>query len=386
MFVVNPKKKSKRSLEIINNIERCKLILKKYFLKKNIFVNERGLSYQVDIIEMQKPDLLLINFNKFHPEPDGIYSLYQIISFYIHVSVKVIERCSTKKKYWIVKIINVAVAKQKRMEKRIKISDNEAIASNFKISKNIIEENTKHIPATVKIALIKIKEKLINKVDNIEVQSYEDDEQIKASLAGHVCRSRKPLIISNTSDIRSYERYNESYFDINSYLKNNISNYITKCKQRGVVSQICVPVIYVNYDRTVVPIGYIFLENNKRFFSMRDVRIVWKMVREIIKQIEKADTIILVIKEKVIDISHKGLLLQIKDKKLIGNLYNKTSFIFNITFKKQAPLSLFALIQSIKEIKEGYLVGLEIDEHYVNPNDLKRFYKNVEFLALKDDL
>jgi len=261
----------------------------------------------------------------------------------------------------VVKIDKVLVAKKKRNSERVVPPKETVYANNFKITKSNMELDALNVPTFVRIVFQEYETKLSKKkYDFIKISSF---------LAGMpekffaVRQSGKTYYIRNTQDLKSYTTENtEEFLDFEEEFIEEPKNLMIKYKLEKIVSEVIMPVIFVNSENEAVVIGYIHVQSKTKFIEFEDVMEIKLLCFEMIDRIREAFTMVYTNKAEILNLSEEGLKIKVSDKDVISQISIVNGFTMDIVFKMQTPIQVSVLVRNLAKSPEGdLLVGLEID-------------------------
>ena len=96
---------------------------------------------------------------------------------------------------------------------------------------------------------------------------------------------------------------------------------------------------------------------------------------KLIDRIRDANTHLIPMHQRVIDISRGGAKLKITDKNLQKYIMRSKGFIFDLVFKLQAPITIFGEVKVSYTDDEGnLLVGVDFEGNSSRKDEMKRYY------------
>ena len=372
-----------RDLEIVREPSKFMNLIRKHFVASKLMLNGFEPPPEIKIIELREPSHIVVDFQGFQVSVGQTYKIYTVIARYAHICARMVQDKVAGGRYGLLVLEYLAIARQNRDAVRIPIIDNSVFISNFRVSRNEINLNMQRIPTSVKLGFTELRNTLIGRADHVEVEVYEAGGTVRGSLPIEVCESAKPLLISNTLDAESYKPFNRSYFDAAAYFKKYLERQIAEFRKKGIVSEICIPVIYLVGGQTVLPLGYILMQSRTKHFLPEDVQEIWHIAKNTIERIRSSNTLLISERESVTDISRGGLMVHVKNPVLIEHLYKKNPLTFDLFFRMQAPTTLYGAIRSIMELDVGIKLGIQILGNSSRPKEMERFNENIEILEKK---
>ncbi len=382
MLVSKKELANQRDLIVVKSPEKIVPLLNEHFLNTAIFIKGHEPPVEVKIVEIRKPNHVVLNFMGYEPSLNETYILYKILNRYCHISARVVQEKVHGGRYHLLTLDHIAIAKKKRDSKRIAVIDDAIFISNFRVNRSEMNINSNRIPTSIKLGLSELKNIYHERADYIDVQHYDKlaSSNKKNPIFDKICISAKPLLLKNTLDSASYKPFNSAYFDYATYLGTKINQKITEYRQKGILSEICIPVVYAIQDQTSVPLGYVHMQSKAKYFSQHDVKDVWQGIKSVMKRIRDSNTMIINEREKIVNISYGGMLLFIQNKDLIEKIEKQTNLIFDLFFRMQAPITLSGLIRKFEKGDKGVHLGIEIEGNSSRPNEMERFHENLDKL------
>ena len=379
MLITNNKLTSfQRDLIIVKEADKISGLIKKFFLNKTLNVSSYDPPLKAKIIEFRSPNYVVIDIIDHVTTKEETYTFYIILNRYAHITAQVTEVGVSGGRYTLFEINHIAVAKEGRTSTRILVKDKEVLIGNFKISRNLINVNTNRIPTSIKLGFTELKKQVKDMADILQIETLDEKDEISGGIFRTIVLSGKPMLLTDTSDLKSYHPYNRSYFDFSDYLKSSKNLYIEDCKKKGIISEMILPIIYIDQDNTPIPFGYIFMQSKTRRYVPDDVRKVWLLIKDMIKRISEANTLQIPDHELVIDISKNGLMAKIKNPNLIEILRKQSYFTFDLFFKMEAPITLYGLICNFNKTSDGVLLGIHIQGNSSRVGEMERYTKRLD--------
>ena len=378
-----PKARSNRNLEYIKAPEKIMYLLEKYYIGNKLLISGYDPPEEVNIIEARKPNHLVIDFKQIIPKIGEIYTFYTVMARYTSIKAKVVQDQINGGHHCLLVIKYVGIASQKRVARRISVRNESIDVGNFRISRNMLSIGVHHIPTSIKLGFSKLKNILHSKADYIEVYTCDEQSSFNNSLIDHICRVGKPILVSDIKDPKFYSPFNSSYFDYASFLGKKLGEKIIELGQKGIVSEIYVPIIYMTSEHTPIPVGCVHLQNKSKLLTPLDVKLVWESIKSMMIQIKKSNTELIAEKEQVIDISRHGLMLLLRKAYVIEALREQQALTFDLIFHMQQPITLYGYIRNFIE-KDGMAkVGIQIEGNSSRPKEMDRFNENITVLEAK---
>ncbi len=374
---MNTTERKKRETELISDPSKRQHIISKFLLKTEMNI-KGSKNNSFGIIKELSPDFSKIHVwigeNRDLKEGEKII-FFKVLARYISLQCTVLTQ--KPQSHYIMQIDSMVIAKKDREDKRIQPPANTVWITNIRTSKTNIDASLFNIPTFVKVNFADYEAKLKSTCDFIKIDVFSGlDEKLDV-----VRRSGKTLFIENTSDINSYKALNDDFIDFAEEMDDEIKTVINDYKAKKIISELIVPVIYVNHDQVAIPIGYIQMQSKSSNFDLGKVMEIKTLTFEMVDRIRESNTSINTKKFPVTDLSSGGLKVKIDDKDLVNELPKHAGFTFDIFFKMQSPLTSFGLIRSVsRDIDNNLYLGISLMGNSARPGEKKRFIDNLNTL------
>lgn len=278
----------------------------------------------------------------------------------------------------IVKIDKILMAKKNRGSMRITPHRDVVYANNFKITKSSVDLDSLNVPTFVKITFQDYENRLLKKFDSIKIAVFNPGMAEKFFAVKH---TGKTYYIRNTQDIKSYSTDNqEDFLDFEEDILEEPKSIMAKYKFEKVISEVIMPVIYVNSDNEGVALGYIHIQSKTKFIEFEDVMETKILCFEMIDRIRESFTIVYTDKAEIINLSQDGVKVKITEDELIAQISVVQGFTMDIVFRMQSPIQISVHVRNVSKSPEGDLyVGLEIDGF--RKGDKERYLDNLRVLT-----
>ena len=298
--------------------------------------------------------------------------LYKVFKKYVEMSCIVVKRIEHDCYELEVKAIKLAFVERRCYRKAILVKNSVSV-SNIRISRNIINTSLFHIPTVVKVHFHSYEERLreMGMADEVYIQIFDRrDDKLE-----HVRKTSKSLYIRDTQDKASYTPGNlEQFLDCRRVLNESVENLMNSYRKSCIVSEAIVPIIYKDYSGNNIPLGYFHLITKTNNIEMDTITQLKAMATEIVQRIQDSNTIFIDKKENINNISEMGLQLKIENDETKRHLMHQHGFRFDVIFKIQQPITVFAEIVYTAKVQDGPLiVGVEIYGKSSRQNDMKRY-------------
>ena len=305
--------------------------------------------------------------------------LYKVFKKYVEISCTVVRRIQNNQYELEVKAIKLASVDREFSRKAI-LEEGSVSVSNIRITRNIINASLFHIPTVVKVHFHSYEDRLreMKLADEVYIRIFDRrDDKLE-----QVRKTSKIMYLRDTQDSNSYTSGNhEQFLDCSRVLNENVEKQMNSYRKSGIISEVIVPIIYKDYSGNNIPLGYFHLITRTKNIEGDTISQLKTMGVEIVQRIRDSNTIFIDKKENINNISKKGLQLKIEDEETKNYLVHQNGFSFDIIFRIQQPITVFAEIVYTAEIKDGPLiVGTEIYGGSSRRNDMKRYKDLLERL------
>ncbi|GBF48688.1 hypothetical protein LPTSP4_01880 [Leptospira ryugenii] len=370
--------RSKRSLDVFSDKEKKLHVLTKFLLNQELNIKDSVPAGDVCTLKKVSGDGSKVQVST-RPtttlNPGQKLILYKILGRYLHLECTVESEKGDSQ--YVLLVDKIAIAKKDRDAQRIYLQPGQAWITNIVSSKAKIETDMFHVPTAVKVNFQDYENKLRNKCDFIKINTFtnDDDEKIRT-----IKKTKKLLLISDAQNPASYNSApNEDFILFSEEVDSEISKEINQFRNQKIISEMIIPVLYLNDDDESIPIGYIQMQSKTEHFDLLKAIETKTIAFEMVDRIRNSNLIKSDGKYPVLDISEGGLKVKIDHPDLILSIPKLNGFQFDIFFKMQAPLTAYANIKSITKDEEGHLtVGLALAGHSSRIGEKKRFLENVE--------
>ena len=353
--------------------------------KEDVFTFIKSFLYNKPLLIKYAPDLGEIKINEFLDDgtimvvansdflPEKEFTIYGLIDKYIEIDLQIEEargpgyfKCSIKK---------VKRAASIRKEIRFKVTPEEVVATNFKISKQTIDISGYNIPTGIKVLLDQFQSQNSRLSDLVKVDILENEDAILKQIK----KTGETLFVEDMSNPESYKAITSDFIDLKKLLGVDLGAYIKRNIEKGYKSIIISPVIYLTDTMHSFPFAYIQLISKTENFTIEKVLEVKDLIFKLIDRIRDANTILIQIHQEIVDISKTGAKLKITDNNLQKYIVKARGFVFDILFKLQAPITIFGDIRSTYTDEFGDMyVGVDFAGNSSREDEMKRFYSMID--------
>ncbi|TGN18123.1 DUF1577 domain-containing protein [Leptospira idonii] len=372
--------RTKRSLDVFSDKEKKLHVLTKFLLNQELNIKDSEAPGEVCFLKKVAGDgtKILVGVRPTTTLFVGQkLVLYKILGRYLHLECTV-EQEKGESQY-VLTLDKIAIAKKDRESTRISVQPGSVWITNIISSKAKIETDMFHVPTAVKVNFQDYENKLRDKCDFIKISNFtsEDNEKLR-----RVKQSKKALLLEDTQNPESYENApTEDFLVYVDDIDHEFQTEMNRFRNQKIISELIIPVLYLNDEDESIPIGYIQMQSKSEKFDLIKAMETKTIAFEMVDRIRHSNMIKTDGKFPVIDISEGGLKVKVDHPELIQSLPKLTGFHFDIFFKMQSPLTAFGMIRSIQKDQEGHLtVGLSLAGHSSRQGEKKRFLENVEIM------
>lgn len=294
-------------------------------------------------------------------------TIYSVLSKFVEIDLQLFKKVS--KDVYQFTIVGSNIAKTNRENFRFSIEPGDAFITNIKTSRNIIDASKYSIPTSVKVIMHQHRHLLEDIADEVHISPF-DEKDSKHKL---VRKTLKTYYIRDTQDMESYNPLDENFIDIHRYLGNNLTNTMQYYRKRDIVSEIISPVIYISLKQEPIPLGIIQIISKSKILEPTDVLNTAEISFQIVDKIRIANTMTINERQSVLDIGRGGAKILITDEELKNSIVHQSGFSFDLFFRMQAPITLYADIRSTtKNDKGDLIVGVDFSGHSSRKDELRR--------------
>ncbi|MCE9499417.1 MAG: DUF1577 domain-containing protein [Leptospira sp.] len=327
-----------------------------------------------DLEVVTDPEKRVFILKPVHKESKKI-TFYKILAKYIHIECTILEE--RPQGNYLLEINSLVIAKGDRDDSRIRPPEGTVWITNVKTSKTDIDAGLNNIPTFIKVNFSEYQNKLRHTSDYIKVDVFQSSEDH----LNLVRTTGRTLYIEDTQNPESYKAISDDFIDYAEELGDDLKTMMTRFKNKKIVSEMIVPVIYISHDEIGIPIGYIHMQSKSTKFDMGKVMEVKTLAFEMVDRIRESNTMVNSGRFPVLDLSTGGIRVRIDDPQLVNELPRHPGFTFDLFFKMQSPLTVYGLIRSVTKDKEnGLYMGIAIAGNSSRQGERKRFLENLNIL------
>jgi hypothetical protein len=343
-----------------------KLHLKYYINGTEVQINEY----------LDDKSIMIVTDPGVKPENDEL-TIYGLLDKYIEIDLSVINVQGPG--YFKCGIKSIRRAKRGRRDLRFKISPDEAVATNFKVSKHTIDISSFKMPTSIKVLMDQFQSNNSKLGDIVKVDVLDQSDAVQNLIK----KTGKILYIEDVSNRESYRSVNEDFLDLTEDLKDDLDMYLNQNVVRGYKSIIISPLKYGAEGEKPIPFGYIQVISKSEHFTSEKVELISDMTEQLIERIRDSNTILISVSQQIVDMSKGGAKLKITDENLKKYLSISNGFIFDIVFKLQAPITIYGDIKFYNTDESGNLyIGVDFAGNSSRKDEMKRYFSFIKPLEV----
>ena len=368
--LIEVKQRRNRDFEAFKTVDDVINILKSQFSNRKLYIKYAVEKTEVIINEyLDDKSLMVVTDAQYKPEGDII--IYGLSDKFIEIDLEVLENITSG--YYKCRVKTARRALKGRRDLRFKLAHDDAVATNFRVSKHTIDVSGLKIPTSIKVLLEQFQNTNSKLADIVRVDVF--DMENTGPLFMEMKKTGKSCFIENVEDTGSYSAVNDDFVDPKELLGNEVDDYMKKNIERGYKSIIIVPIIYITDQETSIPFAYIQVISKTQNLGIEKVLELKDYSFKLVDRIRDANTVLIPVHQDIVDISRGGAKLQITDKDLQKYILKSRGFIFDIVFKLQAPITIYGDIRSTYSDDRGnILVGVDFEGNSSRKDEMKRFY------------
>ena len=368
--MLKTKERTNRNFNSFQTINDVVGILREQFNTRKLYIKYDVEKREVLINEYNPDNTLMIVTDPYY-KADGNIVIYGLSDKYIEVDLQILEELGPG--YFKCKIVSARRATEGRRDLRFKISSDDGVATNFRVSKHTIELNKFSIPTSIKVVLDQFQTANSRFADQFRIDVLSIDT--KDAVLKIIKNTGKTLFIQNVSDPESYKALTDDFIDVAGTYGAELEKLIKRNIEKGIKSVIIVPVIYITEDEKSVTFAYIQAISKKEKMGIDKVIELKDMSFKLVDRIRDANTLLVPVHQQIMDLSRGGAKMKISNPDLKKYIQKSRGFVFDIVFKLQAPLTIYGEIKSTTTDSEGNLIlGVDFEGYSSRKDEMKRFY------------
>jgi len=360
-----------RDFQEFESLDDVLNILKSQFTNRKLYVKYAIDKTEIIINEYCDDGTVMLVTDPNYKNDGTTIIIYGLSDKYVEIDLDVIEERGPG--YFHCSVKNARKALRGRRDLRFKVAPDDVVATNFRISRHTIDVAGFNIPTSIKVVLEQFQSQNSKMSDVVRLDVFKPDDRDR--LLVYLKKTGKTLWVSTVGDPESYRAINEDFVDMHELYGEDITGVIKRYVERGYKSILAVPIIYITESSSSVPFAYIQLISKSKNFTLDDVLELKDHSFKLIDRIRDANTHLIPMHQRVIDISRGGAKLKINDKNLQKYIIRSKGFIFDLVFKLQAPITIFGEVKVSFTDDEGNLyVGVDFEGNSSRKDEMKRYY------------
>ncbi|MDH5718733.1 MAG: DUF1577 domain-containing protein [Spirochaetia bacterium] len=381
--ILNCLSEAQRQFSVVDTPEKIDYLFNKYLVKNGLYFKNSIPPVEAVLTGYERGILNIRIPTRFNIEEKFI--LFTNIKKQLEIECNNIEKISNEQVKAVVTKINIA--EKDRVEIRIKpTTENAVFANNFLISKNKIELNFQAYSISNKVIFKEFEKEISIKYNNSTIK---DIDPADLSFETKLIKTKKTgVFIKDINQDETFIPPREDLLNLKEiFNKEELNKNLRLIKEKGIKSFILYPILYTTIGSDKIPIGYIYLKSNEKSLDLSDYDSLGEVSERIIDRIKDANMINININQKIINISKKGLLIEVENNELKKYLINRKDLTFDVVFRLQQPLRFYGLIKHIREKNNNnLLVGIEfsgfVHQDKLSTNSVKkRLDENLTYLT-----
>ncbi|EMM87823.1 PF07614 family protein [Leptospira santarosai str. 2000027870] len=372
--------KTEREMDVITSAEQKDHVIAKYLLEQELTFKVYPFDRKAVVKKiLEEGEKILIQFLNVENYSEGSsFTVYMILAKYIELECILLQKLENS--LFIVKVEKLAIARKNRENQRVAVEPGAMYATNVVSSKAIIEANMFNVPTLVKVNFEDYKNRLRQKTkDIVDIDTFKPDLDRKFQI---VKKTLKYFLIENTQNERSYKKNSPGRINYEKEVDDDLSSCIKEYKDQQIVSELIVPIIYLNQEQEQIPIGYFSIQSKERELTEKYVLKLQALADEMVERIKESNTMKTSEHFPILDASKTGISVKIEHPHLVETLPKQNDFVFDIFFKMQAPFTVHGSIRWLAKDENNHLIlGIELAGKSDLPGERARYESNVESLS-----
>lgn len=374
------RERKKRPFEDLMDMSEIMQMLQDHYTKgKKLHLKYDITDSDVGINEiMGEDEIMLLTPENYEPKSE-IIVVGGLLDKYVEFDLQIIQKRGPG--YFQCKVKTGRKASTGRRDLRFKMETDTVVATNFKISKHTIDVTHLNVPTSIKVILEQFQSQYFKGGDLCKVETFEKTDVILEAIK----KTSKSLFVEDLSKVESYAPLTDDFLDLQEVLgKEEFNRYRVKSVERGYKSIIISPIIYVTEAEQSVPFGYILIISKDQHYTLEKVLEVKDHSFRLVDRIRDANTVILPVRQDVMDISRGGARLRITDNSLKLSMLKARGFVFDLVFKLQAPITIYGETKFTGKDTEGNLIlGISFAGNSSRKDEMKRLNELIKPMELE---
>lgn len=371
--------KKARDIDVVTSTEQKNHILSKYLLDKELLLRMDPFDQKVTLKKILNGGERILVY--LPPESSDFFfpsnvQLFKILANYIHLDCDFIHYVDPT--LVLLQVNKLEIAKKNRENERIPLEPGVAFATNIISTKILLQADMFNIPNLVRVNFEDYENRLSQTTeDKIRVDVFRSDLDIRYDV---VKKTQRFLWIAYTQNPASYNSFFPDQINYKDDVDDDISSAMQKYKEKKILSELIVPILYSNHFEEKICIGYISIQSKEKRISLETVGEFKNIRVDIADRIREANIVKTTDRFQILEVSRHGLKMRVTNPFLIESLQKHDQFVFDIYFKMQAPFTVSGLIRwtSRDEENKRMDLGIELIGKSALAGERERYYKNIE--------
>ncbi|MCB1172155.1 MAG: DUF1577 domain-containing protein [Leptospiraceae bacterium] len=308
-------------------------------------------------------DLTGTNF-EFQYSPDihieDQITLYATLNRQLEIDFQVLQKPDEGR--LVARPLVARISKYSREVRRILITNNEVSAGHFQASKSELALDNTRPQVANKVIYTEFERQLAKSIPGLQIFDFANRERPEET---HLLdRSTESIFVADLSQLEQYKSHGEGFADFEELLEEEeiLSRKRKEYLDRQYGSLVIVPILYEMANGSRKPVAFFFVLTDKgQHLDMQAVQQLQTASSQIVDRILDANMITVDDRQRIIDISPKGLLVELTQPELIKYVPNSRVLTFDLIFKMQAPLRFRGIVRHTRKTENALLVGMSIE-------------------------
>lgn len=361
-------------------IDKAKVLylIRKYMVKIPLQIKDSPGNYKAQVLKISDSGVIDILI------PDGVeigdeITLSAYIGKMIELDLKLHGQLGAN--VFQFQTLKSSIAKSDRKFSRFQMDTGSAFINNIKTRSNKLNINHYNIPTFIKIIMDTFKptlgKGLNDKTCKVKIIPFDPSSFRHLWLKENLI----PLFVRDCTQVTSYEFLRLNPVKDYIYTDSRIKILMNQYKQKKIRSEVLMPIFFDEDGRSNNIFGIVQVYSLKNILEETRIKEAGEIVKHVKEKIRKANTMTIIKRQNVLDIGKGGARFLINDKPLAEILATEEGFSFDLFFRMQAPINLFAgICYSHYERNSGMIIGVDF-EGYSSNADIKRLNEIMESMG-----
>lgn len=368
--MIKYKQRKKRFFEELGEDELFSLLKEKFAdrpLKLKYDIKESLLTIKEVLTD--KRQVLVATEESYSPGPDKIIICSALLDRYFEIDFEIVEPKGPG--LFLVRIHGGRRATTGRADLRFKCKPGDVVATNFKVSKQTIDISMFNMPTGIKVIIDQFVAQNKSRFDIFDVGYFSSDD----TLLSIIKKTSNSLFVEDLQQPDSYKPMMEDFIDPAELIDHDFSKYIGVPREKGFLSVMMVPIIYITDNEMSIPFAYIRIVSKTRKLTIEDYLKTKETTFKLIDRIRDANTQLFEVRQQIMDISRGGVRLLIDNPELKKYMIKARGFVFDIVFKLQQPITIYGEIKFTAVTEDNNIViGMSFSGNSSRKNEMNHLY------------